>query len=223
MKKRLNGITMYIVLAISVVVFIAVAYQGLSKLSAKSQQLVDLKLESRKVDSQQTNLAAAKKQLLKYSYFNDVVKQVLPNDKDQAQAVLDINQMAKDSGISLQNITFPASNLGVRGSSSSASTSTPGTSSTSSSSSTSTVKSTLSQAKSVPGISGLYSLQLTITPQTGNQVSSDQATTYPKFLDFLNRIEHDRRTAQISQIEIQPQANSPYMGFTLTLNIFIKP
>lgn len=218
---KLRELTMYLVMAISVFVFIIVAYLGLSQLSTKSQQLVDLKLQSKTVENQLASLAAAKKQVQKYSYFNDVVKTVLPNDKDQAQAVLDISQMAADSGIALQNITFPASNLGIRGSTT---TSVPGTSTSSSSSSAKTgTAAPLSQAKAVPGIKGLYSLQLVISPQAGNQVDPAKATTYAKFLDFLNRIERDRRTAQINGVEIQPQANSNTMGFTLTLNIFIKP
>jgi len=197
---------------VSAAAFIAAAFIGLSFLSSKSQALVDLKLQSRTADDQLSSLATAKKQLQKYSYFNNVAATVIPNDKDQAQAVLDIFQMANDSGIALQNIEFPSSSLGAKSGTASPASPTGG--------------SNLSQAKRVTGIAGLYSLQLTITPQTpqqGAQVSSSSATTYPKFLDFLSRIERDRRTAQITQVNIEPQAGGPYLNFTLVINIFIKP
>ena len=225
MSTRSRGLLAFAVLAVAVFVFFAVDYIGLSQLSAKSQQLVDLKLQNNTANDQLSSLAAAKKQILKYSYFNDVVKTVLPNDKDQAQAVLDISQMAKDSGIALQNIQFPTSNLGgaspaapASGSSSSSNTTAPSTPATG----TAGANTALTQAKKVTGIPGLYSLQLTITPQTGATVPAAQVSTYPKLLDFLNRIEHDRRTAQITQVNVSPQPDGS-LSFTLVINIFIKP
>lgn len=214
MNAKSRDIKLYLMVIVSAAAFIVTPFVGLSILSDKSRQLVDLKSQSKTADDQLASLAAAKKQLQKYSYFNDVAKTVIPNDKDQAQAVLDIFQMASASGIALQNIDFPASSLGVRTSPSAGG---------SASGSSSSGASPLSQAKPVTGIAGLYSLQLTVSPQAGAQISPAQATTYPKFLDFLSRIERDRRTAQISQINIQPDASSQYLGFTITLNIFIKP
>ena len=211
MRTKYRGLGVIALLIVSAVVFIAVAFVGLSQLSSNSRQLVNLKVQSRTADNQLSSLAAVKKQVQKYAYFNQVAKTVIPNDKDQAQAVLDIFQMAANSGIALQNIDFPASSLGIK----------PTVPASGSQPSGNT--NVLSQAKPVEGIPGLYSLQLVITPQTGNGVPSNQISTYPKFLDFLNRIEHDRRTAQITEVSIQPQSASSTLGFTLTLNIFIKP
>lgn len=217
MKNRYHGMMVYVFLAFSVIVFIATAGAGRSVISEKSRQLVDLKLQSKTADDQLTSLASAKKQLQKYSFFNDVVKTVLPTDKDQAQSVLDIFQMASASGIALQNINFPSSTLGGR--STAPATTAPTTTSPTSSS---TANSALTQAKAVAGIPGLYSLQLTINPQTGALVPAASVTTYPKFLDFLNRIERDRRTAQITNVTVSPQADGS-LNFTLVINIFIKP
>lgn len=218
MKARYHSLMMFAFVALSVLVFLGTAYAGRAKISEKSHQLVDLKLQSKTADDQLTSLAAAKKQLQKYSYFNDVVKTVLPNDKDQAQAVLDIFQMAAASGIALQNIQFPTSTLGGRATA--PATTTPAT--TTSPTASSTANSSLTQAKPVSGIPGLYSLQLTITPQTGAQVPAASVTTYPKFLDFLNRIERDRRTAQITDVTVSPQTDGS-LNFTLVINIFLKP
>jgi hypothetical protein len=199
-------------LGLVVIVFLVTAIAGLNALSSKSQKLVDVKLKNKTVDAQLTSLEQAKKQVEKYSYFNDIAKTVLPVDKDQAQAVLDIFQLADQSGIAIASVTFPASTLGV------GSSSAPATGSTSAA---------ISQAKPVQGIKGLYSLELTVAPQSGPSVPAGKVVTYPKFLDFLRRIERDRRTAQITQVNIQPQGSdagpSQNLNFSLTVNIFMRP
>ncbi|MEX0881353.1 MAG: hypothetical protein WEC17_02250 [Candidatus Saccharimonadales bacterium] len=198
-------------LGISIIVFIATAALGLNSLSAKSSELVDLRLKGRALDAQLISLEAAKKQVEQYSYFNDVAKTVLPIDKDQAKAVFTISKFARESGFALGSITFPTSNLGLSGSASAAGSS----------------SSAISQAKPVADIKGLYSLQLTITPDTSPLVPSNKVATYPKFIDFLKRIERDRRTAQITQITIQQrnESNLPpqSINFTLVINIFMRP
>jgi hypothetical protein len=132
-----------------------------------------------------------------------VATSVIPNDKDQAEAVLEINQLAQAAGISISSITFPSSTLGSK------------------TSAAASASKAISQAVPVPGIPGLYSLELTITPQVGASTPTDKQVTYAKMLDFLNRIENNRRTAQISQVNIEP--NGGQINFTLVLNIFIKP
>lgn len=192
-------------LGLVAIAFLAIAILGLNSLSGKSQKLVEVKLKSKTLDGQLTSLEAAKAQVEEYTYFNDVAKTVLPNDKDQAQAVIDIFNMANQSGIAIASVTFPTSTLG-------------GSSSASASGS---ATSAVSQAKPVTGIAGLYGLELTITPQTGASVPANKVVTYPKFLDFLNRIEHNRRTAQITQVSIQPEGQA--ISFSLTVNIFMRP
>lgn len=195
--------------------FFAITFGGLSLLKSKSKEMVGLKLQSETTDSQLSNLEQTKKDIEKYSYFKDVAKTVIPNDKDQAQAVLEINQMANDAGILIQSITFPASSLGLR-----TSTVTSTTQDATSPSSTSTA---ISQAKPVTGISGLYSLELIITPESDDSVPVDKQLTYDKMLHFLNSIENNRHTAQITQVTIQPATNKSSLTFSLKINIFIKP
>lgn len=193
-------------------VFFIIVIGGLGILSAKSQRLIELKHRSKTVDAQSSNLIASKKQVEQYAYFNDIAKTVLPSDKDQAQAVLDIFSLADQSGIVIASVTFPASSLGAKAAapaSNNAATAPPANA--------------ISQAKPVEGIAGLYSLELTISPQTGPGVPDTKRITYSKLLDFLGRIERNRRTAQITQVNIQPQASDQTINFTMTINIFIKP
>lgn len=196
---------------VSVILFVVIAVLGLSKLSGKSKTMVNLKLQSQTANDQLSSLESSKKQVEKYSYFKSLAQTVIPSDKDQAEAVLAINQMANESGIAIQSITFPASNLGA-----SSGTATDATSSSS-------AKTAITQAKPVSGVSGLYSLELTITPESGNSVPADKQITYDKMLKFLNLIENNRRTAQITQVNIQPGTSNQSFTFSLIINIFIKP
>lgn len=204
------------ILCFFAVTFFAVAFYAQTIISSKSQQLVELKLHNKVVETQLSGLAQSKKEMQQYSYFNDIAKTVLPADKDQAQAVLDIYQFASDSGMSIASISFPASTLGSNPST--------GTSGNAVSSSTQTI---ISQAKPIDGIPGLYGIELTISPETGPSVPDSKKATYPKLLDFLSRIERNRRTAQITQVNIQPTLTdagpSQFINFTLTTKIFIKP
>jgi hypothetical protein len=202
-------------LGLCLILFIAVVSFGLSALSSESHRMVDLKVKSQTADNQLSNLEQSKKDIEKYSYFKDVARSVIPNDKDQAVAVLEISQMAQASGVVIQSITFPTSSLGLR-------TTAPTTSQDATSSGSAATA--ISQAKPVTGIPGLYSLELTITtPSVNNDLPANSQVTYPKMLDFLNRIENNRHTAQITQISIQPSELTQALSFSLTINIFIKP
>lgn len=196
--------------------FLVICFIGLSTLSSKSQKMVSLKLQSKVLDYQLTSLAQAKKQVQQYEYIKSVAAEIIPNDKDQAQAVLEIFNIASASGIAIQSITFPASTLGSGGAA------------VSSDASTAKASTLISQAKPVTGINGLYSVQLTVVPASGPNVPAEQQVTYAKMLDFLNRIELNQRTAQITQVTVQPQGSNAgdpasSLTFSLTINIFIKP
>jgi len=190
------------IFAACVVGFYATAYLGISQLTKKSNQMVELKLNNKKAEAQLANLEASKKDIEKYSFFRSVASTVIPNDKDQAQAVLEINQIAQASGIAIQSITFPNSSLGGKPGAA------PG-------------NSAISQAIPVTGIAGLYSLKLSVAPLSGTNAPPDKQVSYSKMLDFLARIENNRRTAQITQVVIQP--SNGQLTFSMDLNIFIKP
>lgn len=179
---------------------------GSKLLSKKAHELENLKLDNAVLDAQQEALAKANKDIQKYADLENIAKAVVPKDKDQARAIREIVQIADQSGISIRSITFPASNLGA-----------PSAASPSAASS----KSALSQAKPVQGISGVYSLEMTIVPETINR-----KITYTQFLDFLSRLENNRRTAQVTSIKIDPvttDQKSQQVTFSLVINIFIRP
>ncbi len=205
----------------------AVAFYGLSMLQEKSQSMQVLKSQAKDLDSQVIQLNKAKKDVDKYKYFNDVAKTVIPTDKDQVWALSEIFRMAADSGFLLQSVSFPTSTLGNK-------VATPAAGSATTSTVTTTTPTTpktseiISQAKPVAGISGLYSVELVITPQTGDKVPEDKKVDYQKMLAFLSKIERNRRTSQITKVDIQPPKSGASGGnkdfsFTFNVNVFIKP
>jgi hypothetical protein len=179
--------------------FIGVAYEANSVLGNQATKLSKLRADSDVLDSTQVTLAKNKQDIAKYKDLNSIAASIVPQDKDQAEAVREIVNLAQQSGIGkLSSITFPSSNLGA----------TVGA----------VGNSNLTQLTPVKGMAGVYQLQITVTQGTGDEVPYNQLTS------FLEKLEQNRRTAQVSSITVQPKADNPNLvTFTLVINEYIKP
>lgn len=200
------------VLVLALAGLVGGAYGINSLLTKQSRRLVSLKAQSQALTQEQTNLARAKRDIATYASLETIAKSVVPQDKDQAEAVREIVNIAAASKVTLGSITFPSSTLGG----SVAPTTTPSAAAKTPAASTS--KTSLSQLTAVPNIPGVYSLPITVTN------SSDNPVTYTALYNFLARLENNRRTAQVSTLSIQPLAAAPgQLTFTITINEYIKP
>jgi hypothetical protein len=172
------------------------AFLGTKFLKQHADKLMEAKLQSRVLDEQQASLTKAKKAIDTYTELNLIASSVVPHDKDQAKTVRNITDIAKSLGIRLSEVSFPPSTLGQ---------------------STKASKSKETQVTPVPGLKGLYELQITI--------QSDNAApiTYDRFLELLEKLENNRRTAQVSSITILPNKDSGKLTFNLVLSTYIKP
>jgi hypothetical protein len=179
--------------------FIGVAYEANSVLGNQATKLSKLRADSAVLDNTQVVLAKNKQDIAKYKDLNNIAASIVPQDKDQAEAVREIVNLAQQSGIGkLSSITFPSSNLGA----------TVGA----------VGNNNLTQLTPVKGISGVYQLQITVTQGSGDEVPYSQLTS------FLEKLEQNRRTAQVSSITVQPKAENPNLvTFTLVINEYIKP
>ncbi len=168
-------------------------------LSTKSVELSKLKAQSQVTDELQISLRKNRADIAKYTSLNKIAKTVVPQDKNQAQTVSEIVKIANDSGITkLTSITFPASTLGGTGAAK--------------------AQASLTQVTPVKGIAGVYLLPITITQDSNNTVR------YAQFITFLQKLENNRRTAQVSSISITPDGKNPNnISFTLIVNEYIKP
>lgn len=193
----------YLLLAAVSILFIATissGYVASSILAQEADKLRQLKAESEATQELQTLLQKNKSDLKRYSDLNQIAKAVVPQDKDQAMTVREIVKIANDSGIkNLTSINFPASTLGGAASGGNQAGG-------------------LSQVTPVKGISGVYILPITVTVDSASPVSYSQFTT------FLQKLEQNRRTAQVSEITITPDPQNPAtIAFVITLNEYIKP
>lgn len=196
---------------------IGLVFLGDTMLKKESNKLVEQRLESRLLDEQQAALVRANREIEGYEELEKTVKAVVPQDKDQARAVREIIKIAGRSGITISSIDFPSSSLGTKPVKSGGNQNPDGSAE---SKSPEPKSSPVSQATPVEGVNGVYSLEMNIVPAANRPIS------YYKFLEFLGRLENNRRTAQVTSVRIQPVGDSntnPSVTFSLTINIFVKP
>jgi hypothetical protein len=203
---------------------VAGAYGTNSLLTTQANKLTNLKAEGMALSQEQLGLNKAKEEVKKYSDLEQITQTIVPEDKNQAEAVREIVNIANQNGVSLAAINFPASTLGTSTVASSSSTSSSASASAAADAANSIANSadsplnSLSQLTAVPKIPGVYQLQITV------EGDSNKPVAYGAFLNFLTALEHNRRTAQVSAISIAPSTNDTSLfTFTLTLNEYIKP
>jgi hypothetical protein len=197
-NKKLSLILSGVASLLGVGLFASVFFAN-KLLSTKSVELSKLKAQSQVTDELQISLRKNRADIAKYTSLNKIAKTVVPQDKNQAQTVSEIVKIANDSGITkLTSITFPASTLGGTGAAK--------------------AQASLTQVTPVKGIAGVYLLPITITQDSNNTVR------YAQFITFLQKLENNRRTAQVSSISITPDGKNPNnISFTLIVNEYIKP
>lgn len=189
---------------------------GNNFLKKQSETLLASKLDRQSLNEQQTALVKAKKDLEKYSELRDIARAIVPQDKDQAKAVREIVGFADETGVSLESITFDDSSLGQKAAAPVAA------SSEDKAPETPVAKPTappITQAKPVEGIPGVYSLPIEI-------VSTKNNNQFNNFINFLAKLENNRRTAQVEKVSITPgttPGGQEYINFSLTVNIFVQP
>lgn len=182
---------------------VAAIYFGNKLLANQTSKLTDLKVEANTLEDVQRSLASAKKDIVTYSDIEQVVKTVIPQEKDQARTVREIIKIADESHITIASIGFPSSTLGTK-----ATGNTPASS---------TASTTNTQTQKVDGISNVERLEITVTSDPTKPV------LYSDFISFLSKLEQNRRTSQVSSINIQPNSeNRTKLSFSMVLNVYIK-
>ena len=198
----MNSKRMYYILLGSLVVLViflvSSANIATGILAKRSSTLSTLKSQKQVLANEESQLSTDKIELSKYAGLNTIAETVVPQDKNQAEAVREIVNLANMSGIGLlSSITFPASTLGIN---------TPSNSKG------------LTQLAPVKNIPGVDELQITVTQNTSSYVS------YSSFLTFLSALEQNRRTSQVSSINIQPDPdNLNLVSFNLVINEYVRP
>ena len=195
------------------------AYGANSLLVSRSNKLMQLKAKDQALAQEQISLVEAKKEIKTYSDLQKITQAVVPEDKDQAEAVREIVNIAAANGVALSSITFPASTLGAGIAGATTTSGAPAQATPAGGSGSSSSKTgKLSQLTPVKNIPGVYNLLITV------QSDSSKPVPYNSFVSFLSALEHNRRTAQLSTITLQPKTSDRnLLTFTLTLHEYIKP
>jgi len=184
---------------------IASAVLGDKLLEKQASKIVTLKTDNQVLDAEQLSLAQAKKDVQKYSELQTEAQSIVPQDKNQAEAVREIINIASNTNIKIASVTFPASALG-------------GVLSAAGKLSSPTTPSSLTQVQPVSGISGVYALPITIQNDANSSIS------YDSFINFLSQLEQNRRTSQVTSVTLQPTAiNSNQLTFNLVVDVYLKP
>lgn len=182
-----------------------------SFLQKSSDKLVQAKLESRVAEERETYYIQAKKDLEKYKDVGETLVKVLPKDKDQAKAVAEIGRIADETGIKIQQISFPSSALGEKKAAAATTTTTTTTT-------PAPATPSVTQTKPVEGVSGVLGIETNVVFQSSDATK----LTYSQVLSFLEKIEKNRRTMQVSSISITPKDNNN-VAAAITIKIFVKP
>ncbi|HEY5442404.1 MAG TPA: hypothetical protein VIJ68_02615, partial [Candidatus Saccharimonadales bacterium] len=185
-------------------------------LSARADKLLSVKAKSQALAEQQIRFEQAKKDIKKYADLEKIADVVVPQDKDQAEAVRELVNIASANGIALTSITFPTSSLGAAPSGA-ATTNLNAPTTVAPTSTPNSPANKLSQLVAVKGLPGVYQLTITIVSDP------NQPLQYNQIINFLSGLEQNRRTAQVTSINLQTSVNPQKLIFTLTLNEYIKP
>ncbi len=183
--------------------FVGGAYQAYGMLQKESDELKSLKLDSAVLDEQQVDLDQAKRDIQEFAELEAITKSIIPQDKDQANTIAEIATNAQQAGIRLGAIEFPQSELGqvARGKKSTANNDNSRT-----------------QLLELEDLKGVYVMDINI------RNNAEAPVSYNQIIDFLKRLESNRRTAQVVDISIQPDAEVPGgFHFTIKLNTYIRP
>lgn len=173
------------------------AYVASGVLQKKSKDVRAARLKTLALEQKQTKLTKAKADIERYRELAQIAKSIVPQDKDQARTVREISNLAAANGIKLGSITFPSSTLG----------------------SETTVKGSIdSQLKAVKNIPGTYVMNISVRSDT------KASPKFTDFIDFLEALEQNRRTALVAGITLTPDSKNPnILQFSLTLDEYIKP
>ncbi|MDQ3123947.1 MAG: hypothetical protein M3Q14_04685 [bacterium] len=171
-------------------------------LKTEGQKLLDQKLEQAVLDRQSAALAQARQDITQYEELEKIAKSIVPQEKDQSRTVLEIIKLAEEAGISISSIDFPESLLGE----------------ISKGKTVKTIDNNTTQLTPLEKPKGVYVMEISISSDI------DKPISYPQLLNYLKKLEKNRRTAQVVDLSIQPSEDDRNLvTFSLVINSYVRP
>lgn len=196
-------------------------YFGNKYMKNSASILVNTKLDNIASDDEEQTYLQSRKNLEKYKSLSETIAKVLPKSKDQAQAVKELYRIGDETGIVIDKIQFPTSTLGQK-TATAVPAATPATTANSTPTptpSTAPVAPSITQAKPVTGMPGVLGIDV----QIGLQPAYGKSISYANMIRFLQKVENNRRSMQIKQINVHADPINGGVTFDTTLTIFVKP
>ena len=166
---------------------------GSGVLKSKSDESIQLKLESERLEKTREEYQLAKRDVDQYKYYGEIADSVIPKDKELDRVTKELVQISNELSMPINSITYPSSGLGSNAKGAAAA----GTS---------------TQTIPVDGIPGLLAV-------TAN-ISFEKPTNYENALRFIDRLGDNRRKFQISNLSLSNSDKG--VQLTLSINIFVK-
>ena len=196
-------------------------------LSKRGQSTVNLKLDILGLEQKQKAGIRATNDLLKYKQDIANLESVIPTQKDQVDALSQLIKIGDENGVTFGSITFPSSELGNVVAPKPVAVTTEDTKATAPALTPSTTpapqaapKKTITQAKPVEGVPGLYEIQIALSDIA--QKSTSKGLTYEQLLSLLRSIEQNKRIMQMNTISITPQKSTTDSSILYLLTISLK-
>lgn len=207
-NKKVSISLLAVLIAIIAVSGLITTY-SLGAYRVRSDKIVATKIEIEELKAKRERGISQKSELSKNQFSIELLEKVVPKTKNQALAVAEILKIADENNIDIGSFSFPSSELGnnVSGAKDAP-------------------NQKITQTKPVEGISGLFAIETTISNFNRKGTTSGSGISYDQLLNVLSSIEKNRRTMQISSIQIQPVLKTGQIsGYnpTLTINLFVKP
>ena len=196
----------FILVAVLSLIILAIAgamYYSREFITSSSDKLVEAKLKLYTLEETESTYRKNQNILNENSDIAEILKSVVPSEKDQARAVRELNIIAADNGLKVTSVIFPKSDLVI-------------TKKTTTTGSTTDVKtSAVSQAKAVKNLEGVLGIDVSvdISSPTNTRISTDQ------ILNLLRQIENNLRNMRITSINFSGEGDS----FNAKLTLFVKP
>lgn len=189
----MNAQRLTIVLGILLVALVGglfgATYVGAGFMHTKANQLASDKAQVAQLTDQQSTIARSKKDIATYTPLEKITEAIVPQDKDQAETVRELTNIATTNGVTLTTITFPSSTLGA----------TPGVA---------TAASSLSQLTRVPTIPGVYSMLITIGNNENSPVTFTQLSGFLRGLRTIAVRQPSARSTSNHNPTITPNSSS---------------
>lgn len=193
-------------------------YFGNKYMKNSASSLVSTKLDNIASDDEEQTYLQSRKNLEKYKSLSETIAKVLPKSKDQAQAVKELYRIGDETGIVIDKIQFPTSTLGQKTAPVATPAPTDKNSQAAPAAATPAAPS-VTQAKPVTGMPGVLGIDV----QIGLQPAYGKSISYDNMIRFLQKVENNRRSMQIKQINVHADPINGGVTFDTTLTIFVKP